>query len=500
MDIQQVLTAYLNRIDKTAPASLLKTGQIIDAKVVETQKNQDVTLIKIQLNERILSLIAEKPVHIDKNQTLRLQVIAQQPVLTFKQVPPATRDNTKSRHPIPTPNNTNVATVEFKQVHSEKSISTLIQALNAEKTPQRSSSIALRFQIDQITAKTLTGKLLPVQANAAEIPKNNDTVTLEFNQIEGLKKQAVKSGQQILLTFDPKRPKLLQYLETPKATTQTDTQRIQHSIREYLPKQQSAPVLLQELSHQIKHIEQQKSVPEQLKHIARRILLLLPKPTQLSNPAILKQQLRDSGIYLESKVFNPSPTIQPAIENDFKLKLLQLSEQITRHLEVDKAQPLTEQDRDLFRQLQQKSSQVLARIVMDQINSLPKEEGNKQVWLLELPFLNQGKPDKVRLEIEQQAEQDKTSEDMQKWAVNITVSPPGLGTVYCRMNCVGQVVNTRFWSDRPATADKISRFLDRLKQQLNAKGVTTGIMTVQAGKPEHVDSGRQPHQLINEKA
>ncbi len=499
MDIQQVLTAYLNRIDKTAPASLLKTGQIVDAKVVESQKNQDETLIKVQLQQRILSLIAEKPVHIDKGQTLRLQVIAQQPVLTFKQVPPATRDNTKSRRPVPTPNNAKIATVEFKQIPSEKITPALIQTLNAEKTPQRSSSIALRFQIDQISAKTVTGKLLPVHAKAAEIPKNNDTVTLELDQIEGLKKQAVKSGQQILLTFDPKRPKPLQYLKTPKATPQTDTQRIQHSIREYLPRQQSAPVLLQELSHQIKHIEQQKSVPERLKQIARQILLLLPKPAQLSNPAILKQQLRDSGIYLESKVFGSHST-QPAIDNDFKLKLLQLSEQITRHLEVDKPQPLAEQDRDLFRQLQQKSSQVLARIIMDQINSLPKEEGNKQVWLLELPFLNQGKPDKVRLEIEQQAEQDKTSEDMQKWAVNITVSPPGLGTVYCRLNCVGQVVNTRFWSDRPATADKISHFLDILKQQLNAKGVTTGIMTVQAGKPDHVDPSRQPHQLINEKA
>ena len=499
MDIQQTLTAYLNRIDKTAPASLLKTGQIVDAKVVDAQKNQNDTLIKVQLNDRILSLITEKPVHIDKGQTLRLQVIAQQPVLTFKQIP-LVHDNPESRRPVPTPNNASTATVEFKQVLSEKSIPTLIQALNAEKTPQRASPIPLRLQINQVSTKTITGKLLPMQAKATEIPKNNATVTLEFDQIEGLKKQAVKSGQQLLLAFDPKKTKPLQYLETPKPTIQTDTQRIQHSIREYLPRQQSAPILLQELSHQIKHIEQQKSVPVQLKQIARQILLLLPKPEQLSNPTILKQQLHDSGIFLESKVFSAFASTQPAIDNDFKLKLLQLAEHITRHLDVNKPQPLSEQNRELFQQLQQKSSQVLARIVIDQINSLPKDEGNKQVWLLELPFLNQGKPDKVRLEIEQQAEQGKTSEDMQKWAVNITVTPPGLGTVYCRLNCVGEHVNTRFWSDRPATADKINRFLDILKKQLNAKGVTTGIMTVQAGKPDHVDPGHQSHQLINEKA
>lgn len=299
------------------------------------------------------------------------------------------------------------------------------------------------------------------------------------------------------MRFDPKKPEVIQAIAVK--TADAFNQSVQQALRTHLPQQQPAPVLLDVLTNHIDQITQQKSVPEALKNIAREILLNLPIKSGLSQTQQLKQSIEQSGIFLESKLLSTTETEASGLKNDFKARLLRLSDQLNQQLDSNKTNILPDSTRELLRQLQQKTSQVLARIVVDQLQSLPKDEGNKQVWLLEIPFLNQGKPDKVRLEIEQQNNKENDAEESKHWSVNITVTPPGLGTVYCKIISIDQIVSTRFWSESAATAEKITLFLNILKQQLEDKGLTTGIMTAQQGKPDPQPT-LSDHQLLNEKA
>ncbi len=496
MDIQQVLSGSLANIDKTRPVEQLKSDQIYPATVLKVQAiSPDKTLIRVQLQGQALQLISPQALELTPGQSLQLQVIAKKPVLMVKLLvdnPATTKSNTSFQPALAQKE------LVLKQWAPEKTVtqSESSPALTLKDLSRLSSPLLFRLTVTNRTEKKIEGEVILLdKKNAAFL----DKVHLKLNrqQIQSSDQQALKTSRSLLLRFDPQKPDRIQAVAVKSMVALN--QAVQQALRTHLPQQQPSPVLLESLSKYINPISQQSSVPEALKNIARELLTNLPTSSGLTQTPQLKQAIEQSGLFLESRLLGQDENMQPGLKNDFKARVLRLIDHLARQLDSDKADKLPDATRQLFRQLQQKASQALARIVVDQLQSLPKDDGAKTVWLLEIPFLNQGKPDKVRLEIEQQNDRRDQADEGRHWSVNITVTPPGLGTIYCKILSVNQVVSTRFWSESVTTTEKISRFLDVLKQQLEDKGLTTGTMTAEQGKPEP-QALHSSHQLVNEKA
>jgi flagellar hook-length control protein FliK len=111
---------------------------------------------------------------------------------------------------------------------------------------------------------------------------------------------------------------------------------------------------------------------------------------------------------------------------------------------------------------------------------------------LELPFFHEQRPDSVRIEIEQDKHPANPDSAEKNWAVSITLTPPNLATIHCKISYYDGAVHTRFWSQAPATVNSINRHIDTLRQQFEQKGLTPGFMEAHTGKPTKTETSPTP--------
>jgi len=91
----------------------------------------------------------------------------------------------------------------------------------------------------------------------------------------------------------------------------------------------------------------------------------------------------------------------------------------------------------------------LARIVMDQLASLPQDDQQQQVWQLAIPFQNGQQTDIIKLKINQEKKStQQLAEQPTSWSVVLELNPPGLSTLKSRISVVGEVVDTFFGAIR----------------------------------------------------
>ena len=259
-------------------------------------------------------------------------------------------------------------------------------------------------------------------------------------------------------------------------------QQVINVIKQLLPIADSGLPLLNQLHQVMPQLQADASVAETLKNLAQEILRNLPNSAKLSEAPELKKTFSDSGLFLESKLAALlSGKTDIDLPNDFKLKLSKLILMLSQEL-ANRAGKESSDILETLKESLQKAQSALAGLTLDQLNSLPKDESPKQNWTLELPFFNNRNADTVKIEIEQDtANPDDPSQ--KSWAVSITITPPDLGTIHCRISCYDDSVNTRFWSDAADTVDKINNHLDYLKQQFEKKGLSPGFMEAHQGHP-----------------
>ena len=151
-------------------------------------------------------------------------------------------------------------------------------------------------------------------------------------------------------------------------------------------------------------------------------------------------------------------------------------------LNAKKTQQLQSNDLNLIKEMQQKTESSLAKIILNQLTSLPKDEGPRQAWIIDIPYLNKESADSVRIEIDHE-KQNNNEEKQENWTVSITVTPPNLDTIHCKISCFDKTINTRFWSDTQDVVTKITEHLDYLKLQFEKVGINAGHMTAHTGVP-----------------
>jgi hypothetical protein len=247
--------------------------------------------------------------------------------------------------------------------------------------------------------------------------------------------------------------------------------------------------LIKELPQLIKN----ESIPQSLQRIAAEILQnLTQKEPLLNGPSnnpkpvhetdLLPSQLNSADAATD--VANNSPKAGALNEislvaEDFKANLLKFIQALKLEIASQVEQPSNQADLDLLKNLQHKTESTIAKLALDQLMSLPKEESPKQLWIIDIPFIDRQQAQSVRIEVQRDKENNAQSGNG-NWSVNITLTPPGLDTIHCIASYRDNVINTFFKSRNTQTTELIKHHLDYLKDQLEESGLKTGHMDAHA--------------------
>ena len=479
----------------------LKLNQLLDAKVTETQLLLDTLSLKI--GDKTLSVSAQPPLSLQAGQSLQLQVIKLLPTPEFKVLAaPINLGN-----PLPSSNNLQTSVLKL-----------LTPVSNPTATANNPLSQLMRGQSLTATVLNISNNQVSLQLNLP-LPTSGNTnstttqllVTVDAKQLLSLTPDTPNSSGKTASTsaLPSLKPGMVIDLQVAKAgetpvfavsqPTVNPQQQIVEAFKQLLPIQSSPASLLNQLPSLLPALMQNPSVAETLKHLAQEILQSIPLKTQLTEPGLLKQAVADSGLFLEAKLAELlAGKTDIALQPDLKLKLSKLAlllNQAVNH----QVEPAVD-DQALLKDSLQKTQGALAKLTLDQLHSLPKEDSNKQSWILELPFFHNQAANTVQIEIEQ--DQAREHEQTQKnWAVSITITPPELATIHCKISCYDGAINTRFWSEAADTVERINSNLDYLKQQFELKGLTSGFMEAHQGKSQSNDNIKKPlTHLLNEQA
>ncbi|MGR9012792.1 MAG: flagellar hook-length control protein FliK, partial [Gammaproteobacteria bacterium] len=259
-----------------------------------------------------------------------------------------------------------------------------------------------------------------------------------------------------------------------------------------LPPAMAQAELIKDLPQLIKN----ESVPQSLQRIAAGILQNLNQKEPLPNspPATNPKPIAEAELTALKLNMADIPKAEALGAEDFKANLLKFIHALKQELATQGEQPINQTDIDLLKNLQNKTENTVAKLVLDQLMSLPKEDNPKQLWVIDLPFIDRQHAETVKIEIQRDKEKQQQS-DSSDWSVNITITPPELGTIHCTVSYKNDVINTFFKSQKTQTTELIRYNLDYLKNQLEEAGLTTGHMDAHDGSPK----SQPPHQLSRKK-
>ena len=527
MDIKLPLnTQSQSALIKLAENSLgLKIGQKVDAQVINATIQAEKNTITLKLGNKEITVQSNQPIKLAPGQGLALQVIKLVPIMEFKI--------------LGTPLELKAQLTLAPEQQAQTQIPDLRLKLMPETTEKQdviknlAASLPLKQQLD-VKIIGITGNKIQLQistampaANAETSAKQLPILTIERSQLQSPKAsianvtQGLKVGQN--LTLEVTKTGSTPEFKTLPATSKITEEKISELVKLFLPRHESSPVMLNQLIKDLPQLIKNEGVPQALKRIAAEILQNLPQREQLISSQGLKQSISNSGLTLEAKLAHimdqPDKSAgsvfaraapeggwagiaRPELNlaEDFKANLLKFVQALKQEISQQNEQTANDVDLNLFKNLQHKSENTLAKIVMDQLTSLPKEDSPKQVWNLDIPFLDNEKAETVKVEIQRDKEKNEQSAG-NNWSVNITITPPGLGTIHCIIIYQNDVISTYFKSPKSRTTDLINHNLDYLKEQLEESGLTTGHMNahedIQKTKTIHQTDGKK---LFDEEA
>ncbi|TRW96099.1 flagellar hook-length control protein FliK [Candidatus Methylobacter oryzae] len=282
----------------------------------------------------------------------------------------------------------------------------------------------------------------------------------------------------------------------------------------FLEAKLAPPMSQTELIKELPGLVKNESVPQSLQRIAAEILQNLTQKQPSPDPGIeqpaansqqppepeqasLKSSQANNADNIKDSLPQPSTSSDSKlVADDFKGNLLKFIQALKQEITHQSEQPSNQVDLDLLKNLQNKTENTVAKLVLDQLTSLPKEDAPKQLWVIDIPFIDRQQAESVRIEV-QQDKRNKQQAGNSDWSVNITVTPPGLGTIHCIVSYRNDVINTFFKSQNTKTTELIKHNLDYLKNQLEDSGLKTGHMDAHDGAEKIMPT--PPNQLAGKK-
>lgn len=278
-----------------------------------------------------------------------------------------------------------------------------------------------------------------------------------------------------------------------------------------------------------------KTLPAKILTLTKEIFQALPDRKAISTPEGLQQAINNSGLFMESKlaaILQAPNTLgaqsdivtgeRTLLASDFKSGLARLFASLITLLQTTTTQPgmqspipnktsLFEQF-DLFKilkhflqlntegtknqQLDQSSfiravikllQQVesgLARVQLNQVNSLPTEDRPQTSLALELPIRHGEQTEIIELRIQRDSENESGDPDKpDQWSATLLLDLEKLGPIRVRVTVYGKTVSTTFWAEHQPTVALFNQHMDVLRSNLGEAGLNVGNLQCNPGVP-----------------
>ncbi len=470
----------------------LKVGQKLDATVISSLLKTEITTIALKLANNTITVQSNQPIKLMPGQDLQIQVTKIAPALEFaiilsspdqnrqsiapdlrlKLITPSTEQPktaslAESALPVKLPLAAKIIALTDTKIQLQVFTGTESSLKSQQPAEPAVNKPSIIINIDRAQVQTPT----PPANNPSPLAKITSTdITTEF-----------KIGQPVILEINSKgTTPAYRITVAPPLTTE---EKVIEFIKQFLPKHESSPVLLNQLMNELPQLLKTSTVPEALQQIAAKLLQNLPPRQQLNDSSGLKQATVNSGLFLEAQLSELKETTPGVtIDQDFKADLLKLVDVIKKEVANTEQSESQNQDLGSLKNLQQKTENSIAKIILDQLTSLPKEDSPKQLWMFDIPFVDRGQADTVSIQITKDQENNPSSEnDKDKWSVTLTMNPPGLGSIQCQLSYQHETINTYFRSQQAQTTELISDHVDHLKCQFEDAGLKSGIINVLDG-------------------
>ena len=313
------------------------------------------------------------------------------------------------------------------------------------------------------------------------------------------------------------------------------------TLREALPRQMPATPLLSNLRHITNNrATEPLPLPREVAQLAQQIEQTLTSKEALKQPEILKQALKDSGLFLEARLAAMATgRPDPALAQDFKAGLLKLAQLLATHLpqadtrmaQATPPRPATEpvsgkamemapppmrqappatlppipaslatigDPKQALHELSRQVDAALARVQISQLNSVPSGDGNGQYWLLELPLRAGDQVDSFQLRIQTEDEQHPATDLAAGWSVMLSFNLEGLGPMYARLAMAGDRLSANLWAEQEHTVSLLEHYHGLLQQQFASVGLGATDVAVRAGRPAGFSKPAKTSGLVHE--
>jgi hypothetical protein len=383
----------------------------------------------------------------------------------------------------------------------QNTLALLVNLLDSKSLPRFLLQLQPGNSLNAVVDAKLTENSFVLKLSGGQLLRAQTLQTLELGQI--LKLQVVKAGTV---------PELK--IIAPERAVQPGQAVVTQALRQFLPKQLSLSDFTASL-RQNAILTTGKS--DTLSVAIHEALGAILSKDELMSAEALKQYISNSGIFLEAKLANLPLTLQGDLKGHLLtlLDVLQnnqgyqntLSGGATIHpdnaQEADSATAITlpgVSEGIIDKALLNKTEGAIARIVLDQLASLPQNDDKQNVWQIELPFVDGHHTDSVKLKINRENKANQVSEQA-NWSVVLELNPPGLGTLHSRINLAGGVINTYFWSEQQNITELVSEHLDLLSSRYTQVGLEVGQLNALEGTPVNVKSSASslPPALLDER-
>jgi len=285
---------------------------------------------------------------------------------------------------------------------------------------------------------------------------------------------------------------LLKIISLPNSKTETNLA----ALRQALPKQ--AP--LSDLFSALKVVDHR--LPQILQQAVQSLQAGLSSRMDLLNPEGIKKALNESGTFFESRI-NDQKQVNN-VHADLKGKLLRLAdllrnENLTQHQNAGKNNLLSLlADNKAIPELQRHVESALARIQLNQLNSLPNSEQHSQAFLLELPVKENEHIDVFSVKINEEDQQKTDQESSKRWSIQLSFTLDGLGNIHAKLILGGEKVHASLWAEEEKTYELIQNNLHQLNERLTDVKFIDPDVKCFKGKPESEPSTlADNNELIN---
>jgi hypothetical protein len=266
----------------------------------------------------------------------------------------------------------------------------------------------------------------------------------------------------------------------PAPIAQTTQFNIQNVLRQILPKQVELTDFALAL-RQFANLTSEKSNP--LSALIQQTLGTLPSKEDLMTAEGLKQGINNSGVFLEAKIAQ-----QLTLQGDVKGQLLALADTLQKapltqvsHSRLAQATTYATADKpEQSNSLLSKTEGAIARIVLDQLVSLPQNNEPQNTWQIGIPFTDGVHTDAVKLKITQEGRSNRDPYQS-NWSVVIELNPPGMGIIHCKISLIDNKVDTYFWGDFQSSILQVQENLDLLANRYAEAGLAVGNLNVVDG-------------------